>query len=211
VPGKRVVLSDSPEQPPAWQADLVHPRPLPTEPLSGWRASLTRAELFGLVVAGLSIVVALVGLALTHELGGAGSVVPVVSLPGAEPTPGSTAGARVPAASPSADGTAVSGSLAGREQSAGTAARSSRTAAAPPRVATGTTAATPRATPSRPSGAVASLTPSPTPSTGAAEVYYRNCVQVQAEHPAPLLRGQPGYRDALDKDGDGIACNERGR
>jgi hypothetical protein len=38
------------------------------------------------------------------------------------------------------------------------------------------------------------------------DVYYANCAAVRAAGKAPLLRGQPGYRPALDRDHDGIAC-----
>ncbi|MFE4838120.1 excalibur calcium-binding domain-containing protein [Arthrobacter sp. NPDC056691] len=37
-------------------------------------------------------------------------------------------------------------------------------------------------------------------------VYYANCTAVRNAGKAPLFRGQPGYRDALDRDNDGIAC-----
>jgi hypothetical protein len=39
-----------------------------------------------------------------------------------------------------------------------------------------------------------------------ADAYFRNCDAARAADAAPLLRGQPGYRSALDADGDGIAC-----
>ncbi|MDO5061106.1 MAG: excalibur calcium-binding domain-containing protein, partial [Actinomycetaceae bacterium] len=42
------------------------------------------------------------------------------------------------------------------------------------------------------------------PATG----YYANCAQAKAAGVAPLRRGQPGYRPALDRDGDGIACEK---
>lgn len=35
---------------------------------------------------------------------------------------------------------------------------------------------------------------------------YKNCDEVRAAGKAPLLRGQPGYRKGLDREGDGIAC-----
>jgi hypothetical protein len=41
---------------------------------------------------------------------------------------------------------------------------------------------------------------------GDSAVYYPNCAAVRAAGNAPLLRGQPGYRPALDRDGDGKAC-----
>jgi hypothetical protein len=37
-------------------------------------------------------------------------------------------------------------------------------------------------------------------------VYYRNCSQARAAGKAPIYIGQPGYREALDADSDGIAC-----
>ena len=36
--------------------------------------------------------------------------------------------------------------------------------------------------------------------------YYANCDAARAAGKSPLLSGQPGYRDELDPDGDGIAC-----
>lgn len=42
--------------------------------------------------------------------------------------------------------------------------------------------------------------------------YYHRCDAARAAGVAPLRRGEPGYRDALDRDGDGIACEPyRGR
>ncbi len=43
----------------------------------------------------------------------------------------------------------------------------------------------------------------PAPDTYA---YYQNCDAVRAAGRAPLYAGQPGYRSALDRDHDGIAC-----
>jgi hypothetical protein len=37
-------------------------------------------------------------------------------------------------------------------------------------------------------------------------VTYPGCNQVRAEGKAPLYRGQPGYRETMDGDGDGVAC-----
>ena len=44
-----------------------------------------------------------------------------------------------------------------------------------------------------------------TPST-VGGVYYANCSAARAAGAAPIYRGQPGYQPALDRDGDGIAC-----
>ena len=36
--------------------------------------------------------------------------------------------------------------------------------------------------------------------------YYRYCSDARAAGAAPLYRNQPGYREGLDRDGDGVAC-----
>ena len=36
--------------------------------------------------------------------------------------------------------------------------------------------------------------------------YYANCTAARAAGAVPLYRGQPGYRPAMDRDGDGVAC-----
>jgi uncharacterized protein with LGFP repeats len=53
---------------------------------------------------------------------------------------------------------------------------------------------------------VASVTaPAPTPAPPSG-TYYANCAAARAAGAAPLYRGEPGYRPALDRDGDGVAC-----
>lgn len=37
-------------------------------------------------------------------------------------------------------------------------------------------------------------------------VTYSGCNEVRAAGKAPIYAGQPGYRDTMDGDGDGIAC-----
>jgi hypothetical protein len=37
-------------------------------------------------------------------------------------------------------------------------------------------------------------------------VYYQNCSAARAAGAAPIYQGQPGYRSALDRDHDGVAC-----
>lgn len=44
---------------------------------------------------------------------------------------------------------------------------------------------------------------------GGGEVYFRNCTEAWSMGAAPILRGAPGYRPALDRDGDGVACERR--
>ncbi|RJQ76109.1 excinuclease ABC subunit C [Pseudonocardiaceae bacterium YIM PH 21723] len=46
--------------------------------------------------------------------------------------------------------------------------------------------------------------PAPAPQGGSA--YYANCTAAKQAGAAPLYRGQPGYRAALDRDNDGVAC-----
>lgn len=49
--------------------------------------------------------------------------------------------------------------------------------------------------------------PEPEPAAEAeAEVFYKNCTAARAAGAAPLLRGEPGYRSAMDGDDDGVAC-----
>ncbi|MFT3877828.1 MAG: excalibur calcium-binding domain-containing protein [Propioniciclava sp.] len=40
-------------------------------------------------------------------------------------------------------------------------------------------------------------------------VLYKNCSEVRRAGKAPLYRGQPGYGEHLDRDGDGVACERR--
>jgi len=59
-----------------------------------------------------------------------------------------------------------------------------------------------------------STRPTPRPTTAPrrdGSVYYRNCDAARAAGAAPLRRGQPGYRPALDRDNDGVACEPRRR
>ena len=47
--------------------------------------------------------------------------------------------------------------------------------------------------------------PAPAPAAPAA-AYYANCAAAKAAGAAPILSGQAGYRAALDRDADGVAC-----
>ncbi|WP_406185418.1 excalibur calcium-binding domain-containing protein [Streptomyces sp. NBC_01006] len=38
--------------------------------------------------------------------------------------------------------------------------------------------------------------------------YYKTCAEAKAAGAAPMRRGRPGYREALDRDKDGIACDK---
>lgn len=53
--------------------------------------------------------------------------------------------------------------------------------------------------------------PPPVPDPPAPKAaYYANCDAARAAGAAPLHRGEPGYRAALDRDGDGTACEVTG-
>ncbi|HEY8591918.1 MAG TPA: excalibur calcium-binding domain-containing protein [Sphingomicrobium sp.] len=39
-----------------------------------------------------------------------------------------------------------------------------------------------------------------------AGAYYPNCNAARAAGVAPIYAGEPGYREPLDADGDGISC-----
>ena len=43
-------------------------------------------------------------------------------------------------------------------------------------------------------------------SDGSSGTYYKNCAEARAAGAAPIYRGEPGYREKLDRDNDGIAC-----
>nr|WP_196779058.1 excalibur calcium-binding domain-containing protein [Bifidobacterium choloepi] len=47
---------------------------------------------------------------------------------------------------------------------------------------------------------------SSTSNDSSGDVYYKNCTVAREAGVAPLYRGDPGYRSALDRDNDGIAC-----
>ena len=48
--------------------------------------------------------------------------------------------------------------------------------------------------------------PAPAPEPKQEITYYDNCTAARAAGAAPLYQGEPGYRPALDRDKDGIAC-----
>ncbi len=42
--------------------------------------------------------------------------------------------------------------------------------------------------------------------SGSGSVYYANCSAARAAGAAPVYRGDPGYGSHLDRDGDGVGC-----
>lgn len=65
--------------------------------------------------------------------------------------------------------------------------------------------ATPKSAPAASATATATATRT-APTAAPSSVYYANCDAARAAGAAPLYRGQPGYRSALDRDNDGVAC-----
>ncbi|MFF4320634.1 excalibur calcium-binding domain-containing protein [Streptomyces sp. NPDC001568] len=57
-------------------------------------------------------------------------------------------------------------------------------------------------------GGSAGTTGGTTGGGGGGSAYYKNCDAAKAAGAAPIRRGQPGYREALDRDKDGIACDK---
>ncbi len=65
----------------------------------------------------------------------------------------------------------------------------------------------PDAAPGGPAGApAATVTTAPPLPAGGSDAYFANCTAARAAGAAPIRRGEPGYRDRLDGDGDGVAC-----
>jgi hypothetical protein len=72
-----------------------------------------------------------------------------------------------------------------------------------------TTASAPRTTAPAPRTTAAPAprtTVAPAPAPGGGSAYYANCTAARAAGAAPIYRGQPGYSSTLDRDGDGVAC-----
>lgn len=74
----------------------------------------------------------------------------------------------------------------------------------PVSVTAGAVATAPVSTAPAPPAPTATV-PVPAPAPGI-DVYYANCTAARAAGAAPLFVGDPGYRRALDRDGDGVAC-----
>lgn len=48
----------------------------------------------------------------------------------------------------------------------------------------------------------------PAPAAPAQDVYFANCSEARAAGVAPIYQGSPGYRPALDRNNDGVACEK---
>jgi hypothetical protein len=68
------------------------------------------------------------------------------------------------------------------------------------------TAPTKKETPSATRTSTKPTVPRPTATKSSSSVYYENCTAVRAAGAAPIHRGEPGYSSRLDRDGDGVAC-----
>lgn len=65
----------------------------------------------------------------------------------------------------------------------------------------------PQATSNSSSTSATTTTPAPAASNQTnSSAYYANCTAARNAGVAPIYSGQPGYRSALDRDGDGVAC-----
>ncbi|MGN8131123.1 GmrSD restriction endonuclease domain-containing protein [Paenarthrobacter sp. 22069] len=105
-----------------------------------------------------------------------------------------------------------SGQLAPTNQQAPVAVAPAPAAPAPAAVAPAPAApapapVAPAPAPVAPAPAPVAPAPAPVaPAPAPAAVYYANCTAARAAGAAPIYAGQAGYRPALDRDSDGIAC-----
>ncbi|MEU4694147.1 excalibur calcium-binding domain-containing protein [Actinoplanes sp. NPDC023714] len=54
------------------------------------------------------------------------------------------------------------------------------------------------------------MSPRPAASKSPKPISYANCAAVEAAGKAPILEGEPGFRPAFDRDGDGVGCEQGG-
>ncbi|MGI8416769.1 MAG: excalibur calcium-binding domain-containing protein [Nakamurella sp.] len=80
------------------------------------------------------------------------------------------------------------------------------TTTAPPKPSTPPTTTHPTVAPTTSIRPLVSVPSAPPTSKAPSDVYYKNCTAARQAGAAPLHRGEPGYRSGLDRDDDGIAC-----
>ncbi|HYN71114.1 MAG TPA: DUF1524 domain-containing protein [Nakamurella sp.] len=76
--------------------------------------------------------------------------------------------------------------------------------ATPPAIPAPASPASPAA--ATPAAATTAAQPPAAPPASPADPYFKNCAAARAAGAAPLYRGRPGYREQMDGDRDGIAC-----
>ncbi|MFA7295622.1 MAG: excalibur calcium-binding domain-containing protein [Dehalococcoidia bacterium] len=130
--------------------------------------------------------------------------------PDAETQP--TSSSSTPQATSQAGGSQNSTPVPPATPSATPALATSTATAAAPRSTSQTTATPAPAAPSTATTAPTSNAPTTQPpsstATVAASVSYPSCDAARAAGVAPMKRGEPGYRPGLDRDNDGIACDD---
>lgn len=87
-----------------------------------------------------------------------------------------------------------------------TAATPTTTAAAKTKTVTPTVTVEPPPPAPEPPKPTVPPEPAPGPTSDEGAAFYQNCDAVRAAGAAPILRGEPGYSSKLDRDGDGIGC-----
>ncbi|MGW1342444.1 excalibur calcium-binding domain-containing protein [Kribbella sp. NPDC002412] len=140
------------------------------------------------------VVLALIGLVLFNPFTGGGDD----STPTAAPT-AEVESSAAPESMPTAPGT----------ETPTTAHPTPKAATTEPTAEPTPTPSAPSDTPTEPEPSTPKTTPTPskTPTTTNVTVVYRNCAEVRAAGKAPLHRGDPGYSEELDNNGDGTACD----
>ncbi|MEU0718325.1 excalibur calcium-binding domain-containing protein [Streptomyces lavendulocolor] len=79
--------------------------------------------------------------------------------------------------------------------------------AAPAPTVTATRTVTATATVTRQAPAAADDSSDAAADTDSGSVYYANCTAARAAGAAPVHRGEPGYASHLDRDNDGVGCD----
>ncbi|WP_083777843.1 excalibur calcium-binding domain-containing protein [Segniliparus rotundus] len=59
--------------------------------------------------------------------------------------------------------------------------------------------------------AFGAVLPTVSPQAAEAGPPYQNCDEARADGAAPIQKGDPGYSSRLDRDGDGVACENSSR
>lgn len=122
-----------------------------------------------------------------------------------EPAPTATTSAPTPVATAGADPTTATATTALTTTAAAPGTGGTVPSAAPPAVpAPRRTAAAPRPSPASVPQTAVDVPEQAKPAPSAA--FYKNCTEAKKAGVAPLHRGDPGYRAALDRDSDGVAC-----
>lgn len=149
---------------------------------------------------------ALIGLVLFNPFGGGDNTASSTTPPRIGTTADATASSATPTTTPTSAPT-TEATTPGQSQQP--VVESGRTPTPTP---TSTQSSTPvespesEATTATATPAPTAIEPTPTSAPATTTVVYQDCAAVRAAGKAPLRQGDPGYSKALDRNGDGVAC-----